>query len=266
MRDVIRIGVAGALGRMGAAIEALARERSDMVLAARWDRPGAIDEAQVAPPLASPKDALAVCDVILDFSTAEAGAGLAALAAARGGPALVIGATGFDVAQDAAVAAAAARVAIVKSGNFSMGVNLLAALVEAAARRLDEADWDVEILEVHHRRKRDAPSGTALMLGEAAARGRGGVLAPLALPPRFGVGEPRPTGGIGFAAVRGGGVVGEHSVLFAAEDETITLSHSAKDRRLFARGALEAAAWVNRAKPGLYDMRDVIGTRLEGVL
>jgi 4-hydroxy-tetrahydrodipicolinate reductase len=148
----------------------------------------------------------------------------------------------------------------VKSGNFSLGVNLLAMLVEDAARRLAASDWDIEILEMHHRRKVDAPSGTALMLGRAAARGRGEAEESLHAPTaRMGLTGPRPRGGVGFAALRGGGVVGDHSVIFAAEDETLTFSHSARDRSLFARGALTAAAWVADAKPGLYDMRDVLG-------
>ena len=154
---------------------------------------------------------------------------------------------------------AAQRIAIVRAGNFSLGVNLLAALVEQAARRLPAADWDIEILEAHHRRKVDAPSGTALLLGEAAAQGRGGTLDPHALAARSGITGERPRGGVGFASLRGGGIIGEHAVLFAGEEETITLSHSARDRSLFARGALAAALWVHGKPPGLYGMRAVLG-------
>jgi 4-hydroxy-tetrahydrodipicolinate reductase len=132
-------------------------------------------------------------------------------------------------------------------------------LVEQAARTLPARDYDVEILEAHHRRKADAPSGTAQMLGEAAARGRGRPLSELAVRVRDGLTGPRPEGAIGFAVLRGGGVVGEHSVLLAAEDEIITLSHSARDRALFARGALAAAGWVAGRPAGLYDMQDVLG-------
>jgi 4-hydroxy-tetrahydrodipicolinate reductase len=242
---------------MGRAVEAVAASRGDVRLAARFDRPGASEAAPAAMPLSNFEAAAQACDVIVDFTTGAASARTAALAAARGGPALVIGATGFTEEEDHAVRVAAQAVAIVRSGNFSLGVNLLAALVEEAARRLGPQAWDIEILEVHHRRKIDAPSGTALLLGAAAARGRGEASA--SLPPRSGVGPERPRGGVGYASLRGGGVVGEHSVLFAAEDETITLSHSARDRSLFARGALEAAVWVAARPPGLYDMRDVLG-------
>jgi 4-hydroxy-tetrahydrodipicolinate reductase len=138
-------------------------------------------------------------------------------------------------------------------------VNVLAGLAEQAARRLGAEDWDIEILEAHHRRKRDAPSGTALLLGDAAATARGVDLATVARRSREGVGEPRARGEIGFASIRGGGIVGEHSVIFAAEEEVITLSHSARDRRLFARGALAAALWVRDREPGLYAMADVLG-------
>jgi 4-hydroxy-tetrahydrodipicolinate reductase len=238
---------------MGKAVEGLVQDRSDMVLAARIDRAGA------AASLVSPDEALALCDVIIDFSTPEAAVALAGLAAAAQAPALVIGATGFTPDQDAAIAQASDRIAIVKSGNFSLGVNLLAMLVEAAARKLGHAAWDIEILETHHRRKVDAPSGTALLLGDAAAAGRGEDRFAARLPVRSGLTGPRPEGGVGYASLRGGGVVGDHSVIFAAEDEIITLSHSARDRSLFARGALAAAAWVVSASPGLYDMKDVLG-------
>jgi 4-hydroxy-tetrahydrodipicolinate reductase len=259
MGDVIRIGVAGALGRMGRVLQDLAAERADVSLTARIDRPDAAPTAALAPPLLSPGEALGLCDVIIDFSTAAASTALAALAAAAGGPALVIGATGFTPEQDNVVAVAAETIAIVKSGNFSLGLNMLALLVEEAARRLGPGAWDVEILEAHHRRKIDAPSGTALLLGAAAARGRGEA-ADIAGPPvRADRSGARAQGGIGYASLRGGGIVGEHSVIFAAEDEIITLSHSARHRSLFAHGALAAAAWVATARPGLYGMRDVLG-------
>jgi 4-hydroxy-tetrahydrodipicolinate reductase len=258
MGDVIRIGVSGALGRMGQVLETLTADRADMALAARIDRPGAEDAAH-ALALTTPAEALGLCDVIIDFSTAAASTELATLAGAVGGPAIVIGATGFTAEQEAEIAAAAAKIAIVKSGNFSLGVNLLALLVEEAARRLGPEAWDVEILEAHHRRKVDAPSGTAVLLGRAAARGRGEGPETARAPEHSGPSGARPQGSVGYASIRGGGIVGEHSVIFAAEDEIITLSHSARDRSLFARGALAAAAWVVRAPPGLYGMRDVLG-------
>jgi 4-hydroxy-tetrahydrodipicolinate reductase len=140
-------------------------------------------------------------------------------------------------------------------------VNILIGLVEHAALRLDARDWDIEVLETHHRRKVDAPSGTALMLGEAAANGRGRDLEELRSAPYDGITGAREPGKIGFASLRAGGVIGEHTVMFASEDEMLTLSHSAMDRSLFAKGAVAAAAWVRNRRPGLYDMQDVLGFR-----
>ena len=250
----VRIAVAGALGRMGVQVAGAVQGRAGLRLAARFDRPGAQGEG-----LVSMDEALAACDVVIDFSTPTASVALAEACAARGGPALVTGSTGLDAAQVAAIDRAAQRVAIVRSGNFSLGVNLLIGLVRQAARALPAADYDIEVVEAHHRRKVDAPSGTALMLGEAAAAGRGKPLPELEVRARDGVTGPRREGSIGFAVLRGGGVVGEHSVMFAAEDEIITLSHSARDRGLFARGAVEAALWVAARPPGLYGMADVLG-------
>jgi 4-hydroxy-tetrahydrodipicolinate reductase len=252
----LAIAVAGALGRMGRAVAGAAGARADMRLQARFDRPDA-----VGPDLVPRDTALGEARVVVDFTSAAASLELARLCAERGGPALVIGSTGWTPAQDEALREATGRVAVVRAGNFSLGVNLLMGLVRQAARALPARDYDVEVLEAHHRRKVDAPSGTALMLGEAAAEGRGVELAAVSEPARAGITGPRSEGGIGFAVLRGGGVVGEHSVLFAAEDELITLSHSARDRALFARGALEAALWVADRPPGLYDMQDVLGLR-----
>lgn len=254
MNPRLKLGVGGALGRMGRAVVAAAQSL-DMELTARFDRPeGGVDDG-----LVTSETALATCEVIVDFSSPAASVALARAAAMRGGVALVIGATGFSVEEDAAMAKAARSIAIVKSGNFSIGVNILAGLVEQAAARLGPELWDIEIFEAHHRRKIDAPSGTAKLLAEAAARGRGEALADLSLPLRDEVTGPREPGGIGFSFMRGGGIVGEHSVVFAAEEEIITLSHSARDRALFARGALAAAAWVKGKAPGLYGMGDVLG-------
>ena len=250
----LRLAIAGALGRMGEALAGVARGRSDLQLYALFDRPDASD-ARLSPREA----ALTGADVVIDFTSAAASAILAGECATRGGPRLVIGSTGFTSAQEAELRAAAARVAIVRSGNFSLGVNLLMGLVRQAARALPGRDYDIEVLEAHHRRKADAPSGTALMLGEAAAQGRGVALESAAERGRDGLTGPRAPGAIGFASLRGGGIVGEHSVLFAAEDELITLAHSARDRSLFARGALEAALWIADKPPGLYDMQDVLG-------
>jgi 4-hydroxy-tetrahydrodipicolinate reductase len=232
---------------MGRAVSAVLDAREDVVVAARFDRGETPD--------------LSLCDVVIDFSTPESSVELAQACAARGGPALVIGSTGLSPEQDAEILKAAETVAIVRSGNFSLGVNILIGLVEHAALRLDARDWDIEITEAHHRRKVDAPSGTALMLGEAAASGRNEDLEAVRAAPWDGITGPRESGKIGFSSVRAGGIIGEHTVLFASDDEMLTLSHSAIDRSLFARGAVAAAAWVRNRKPGLYDMQDVLGFR-----
>jgi 4-hydroxy-tetrahydrodipicolinate reductase len=246
--------VAGALGRMGRAVSKAVEQEPGLALAASFGRAGPAGEG-----LMSQDAALAATDVVIDFTNAAASASLAATCAARGGPALVIGSTGFDEAQLAAIAEAARTVAIVRAGNFSLGVNMLMGLVEQAARRLGPDAYDIEIFEAHHRRKVDAPSGTARMLGEAAARGRSVELATVAKHARDGITGARPAGEIGFSVMRGGGLIGEHSVSFAADDEILTLSHSARDRGLFARGAVVAARWVVGRPPGEYDMRDVLG-------
>jgi 4-hydroxy-tetrahydrodipicolinate reductase len=202
--------------------------------------------------------AAAKAEVWIDFTTPEATlAALDALAATETRAAIVC-TTGLSPEQEQQIAAHATRIAIVRSGNFSLGVNLLAALVEQAAAKLGE-DWDIEIHEAHHRRKVDAPSGTALLLGEAAAKGRGAALADLRAAPHDGATGPRRHGAIGFSVTRAGGIVGEHDVRFASEREILTLSHHALDRAVFADGALAAALWVAHKPPGLYSMRDVLG-------
>ena len=258
----LRIGICGARGRMGRVTAALIESRADVVLVAAIGRPETAGESLGGVVVSTAQEALPSCDVVIDFSTGQASAALARLAAGRGGPALVIGSTGFSQADEAAVAEASRRIAVVKSGNFSLGVNLLLGLVEQAARALSAGDYDVEVFEAHHRRKLDAPSGTALMLGEAAARGRGVDLSAVAERGRDGMAGPRGPGAIGFSVMRGGGIVGEHSVVFAADDEIVTLAHSARDRALFARGAIEAARWVASRPPGLYSMMDVLGLSL----
>ncbi len=247
MSELFHVGISGARGRMGRAVSQALDAREDVMVAVRFDWGETPD--------------LSLCDVVIDFSTAEASLALARTCAERGGPALVVGSTGFTPEQDAGLQSASEKVAIVRSGNFSLGVNILIGLVEQAAHRLDALDWDIEVTEAHHRRKIDAPSGTALMLGEAAAMGRGHDLEDLRSPPYAGISEERKTGAIGFSSIRGGGIVGEHTVLFASDDEVLTLSHSAIDRSLFAKGAVAAAAWVRTRRPGLYDMQDVLGFR-----
>ncbi len=260
-QKTIRIGLAGALGRMGAAVAAQVQAREDLILAAVVDRPESLGRSAHGLTLVTPEAAVDASDVMIDFSTPAASVILAQTCAERGGIALVSASTGASPEQAEAIDAAASSIALVRSGNVSLGVNLLLGLVRQAARVLPGAAWDIEISEAHHRRKVDAPSGTALMLGRAAALGRGVDLDAVAERARDGVTGPREPGAIGFSVVRAGGIVGEHSVLFGAEDELITLSHSARDRGLFARGALTAAVWLHGRPAGLYDMQDVLGLK-----
>jgi 4-hydroxy-tetrahydrodipicolinate reductase len=196
-------------------------------------------------------------DGLIEFTIPAATLALAELSAAAG-IVHVIGTTGHSPEEDAVIAKAAGRAVIVKSGNMSLGVNLLAALVKRVAKTLDES-YDIEILEMHHNKKIDAPSGTALLLGRAAAAGRGIELAQHSARGRDGITGARRPGDIGFAALRGGTVVGDHSVIFAGPAERVELTHRAEDRMIFARGALHAALWARGKKPGLYSMADVLG-------
>lgn len=197
------------------------------------------------------------CDVVIDF-TAPAATRAHAELAAKTGKALVIGTTGLDESARAAIAAAAKTAAIVQAPNMSTGVNVLLALTEKLAGVLKD-DYDIEIVEMHHRHKVDAPSGTALGLGEAAAKGRGVPLDKVARRSRDGQVGARPAGEIGFATLRGGDVVGDHTVIFAADGERIEITHKASSREIFARGAVRAALWTKGRAPGLYTMRDVLG-------
>jgi 4-hydroxy-tetrahydrodipicolinate reductase len=200
---------------------------------------------------------LSAADGVIDFTTPAASAELAGLAA-QARLVHIIGTTGCDEAQEAQISAAARHARIVKSGNMSLGVNMLAGLVRQAAAQLGD-DWDIEIAEMHHRHKVDAPSGTALLLGAAAAQGRGVSLDNVKDSGRDGIGAPRAAGAIGFAAMRGGSVVGDHEVIFAGAHEQMRLSHRAEDRDIFARGALKAALWAKDQPEGLYNMQDVLG-------
>ena len=204
-----------------------------------------------------PLPALLDADGVIDFSAPAATVGMAALAA-QARVAHVIGTTGLSADDLTSLAAAARHAPIVRSGNMSLGVNLLARLVRDAARALGQ-EFDIEIVEMHHRMKVDAPSGTALLLGEAAAEGRGISLREHSERGRDGMTGARKAGAIGFASLRGGTVIGDHSVIFAGDGERIVLSHHAEDRALFARGALKAALWARGRKPGLYSMADVLG-------
>ena len=263
-----RIGVVGAAGRMGRVLLRLASTTPGYSLAAGSERPGAAELGRDLGSLAGiealgltlgdkAEAVFAAADVVLDFTSPSATLAHAALAAAAG-KAHVIGTTGIDAAGEAKLAEAAKRAPIVYCGNMSLGVNLLAELVTQVARALDPA-WDIEIVEMHHRHKVDAPSGTALLLGRAAAAGRHVKLDEVAERGRDGITGARKAGSIGFTALRGGDVVGEHSVIFATEGERVELTHKATSREIFARGALRAARWAAGRKPGLYAMKDVLG-------
>ena len=204
-----------------------------------------------------PLEAFAKAQAVIDFTAPAATVEFAALAA-QARAVHVIGTTGLEPAHLAKIALAAHHAVIVRAGNMSLGVNLLVRLTQKVAQALD-ADWDIEVVEAHHRMKVDAPSGTALMLGQAAADGRGVSLDVAKVSGRDGITRARSRGSIGFAAVRGGDIVGEHDVIFAADGERIILRHIATDRAIFARGALRAAIWGQSAKPGEYDMMDVLG-------
>ncbi len=244
-------GLLGANGRMGRAIAAAA-EAAGTPLAGGVGRQGALFGGHGdAPALAR------AATVLIDFSTPAALAAHLDAAVAAGTP-ILIGITGLDAGHHALIDAAAARIAVLQAANTSLGVNLLAHLVEEAARRLGP-DWDIEIVEMHHRHKVDAPSGTALLLGQAAAAGRAGALPDLMRSGRDGITGAREAGTIGFAALRGGSVAGDHQVILAAEGERIELGHRAESRAIFARGALKAAAWLVGRPAGRYAMGDVLG-------
>jgi 4-hydroxy-tetrahydrodipicolinate reductase len=261
--------VVGAAGRMGQTLIRAIHTMPGARVAAAIERPDSPhlgkDAGELAgigvinvPIVDDPLPAFAKADGVLDFTAPAASVEFAGYAA-QARIVHVIGTTGCSAEDNAKIAAAARHATIVKSGNMSLGVNLLAVLVEQAAKALDPEDFDIEILEMHHRHKVDAPSGTALLLGEAAAKGRGIDLAENSVRVRDGHTGVRKAGSIGFATLRGGSVVGDHSVILAGTGERITLSHHAEDRAIFARGAVKAALWARGKKPGLYSMRDVLG-------
>jgi 4-hydroxy-tetrahydrodipicolinate reductase len=264
----LRLVIAGAGGRMGRTLLRAIHEVPGFALAGAVDREGAAEIGADTGTLAglSPSgkkvvaDALplvAQADAIIDFTTPASTLALAALAA-QARIVHVIGTTGLSGTDDAKLEAAARHAALVKSGNMSLGVNLLAALVKRAASSLGP-EFDIEVLEMHHNRKVDAPSGTALLLGNAAAEGRNIPLEKNSVRSRDGHTGARKSGDIGFAALRGGTVVGDHTVIFAGPSERIELVHKAEDRMIFARGALAAAKWGKGKKPGIYSMADVLG-------
>jgi 4-hydroxy-tetrahydrodipicolinate reductase len=264
------IGVTGAAGRMGAMLIREVIRTEGCALVGTTEAPGHAAVGQDAGVFAGvapmgiavsddPERLFALADAVLDFSAPGASANHAALAA-RYRRVLVLGTTGHDAHQQAAVAEAAAQCPIVQAPNMSICVTLLLAVTERVAGVLGE-DYDIEIVEMHHRHKVDAPSGTALGLGRAAARGRGVKLDEVAVRARDGHTGARRKGTIGFAALRGGDVVGDHSVIFAADGERLELTHRSTSRRTFARGAVRAALWARGRSPGLYSMADVVGVR-----
>ncbi|MEQ1607697.1 MAG: 4-hydroxy-tetrahydrodipicolinate reductase [Hyphomonadaceae bacterium] len=259
----IRIAIAGAAGRMGQALAACARGGAagdGFIVAGGTERPGAagIGADQGGWTLSdSARKAAASADVWIDFTTPQASLEALELLKLTKVQAAVIGTTGLSPQQEQQIAEHARRIPIVRDRNFSLGVNLMIRLVEQAAARLG-ADWDVEITESHHRRKVDAPSGTALMIGEAAAQGRGAKLADIRVPPHDGMTGPRKEGSLAFSVIRGGGIIGDHAAAFISDEEILSISHRALDRAIFAKGALIAAKWAVKQTPGLYAMRDVL--------
>ena len=264
----MRLIIAGAGGRMGRTLARVISETAGAVQVGALEAPGSELLGKDAGVLAGlPANGVplsadlwtmsANADGILDFTVPAATIANVAIAAERG-LVHVIGTTGLSPSDDAVIKSVTNRAIVVKSGNMSLGVNLLAALVKRVAQSLDQS-FDIEILEMHHKSKIDAPSGTALMLGEAAAAGREIALAERSARGRDGLTGARRAGDIGFASLRGGTAAGDHSVIFAGPSERLTLSHHAEDRALFAQGALKAALWAHGKKPGQYSMADVLG-------
>ena len=237
------IGIIGSDGRMGQAIAAVIGSTGHALSggAGRGDNVAALADSS---------------DALIDFSTPQALSGNLHAAIGAGVP-IVVGTTGLAEEHHSAIDRAAQAVPVLQTGNTSLGVTLLAHLVAEAARRLGP-EWDIEIVEMHHRMKVDAPSGTALLLGEAAAKGRGVSLAENSEHGRDGKSGARQPGAIGFASLRGGTVAGEHSVIYAGQEERLTLTHTAENRRIFARGAIRAAGWLIGRQAGRYTMGDVL--------
>jgi 4-hydroxy-tetrahydrodipicolinate reductase len=264
----LKIAVTGAAGRMGRELIKAVHANEECVLAGALEQSGSLALGQDAGLLAGlgklgvvitddPLNLFTKIDAILDFTVPAASLEFAALSA-NARIVHVMGTTGMSAADEAKVAAAARHATIVRAGNMSLGINLMTALVRKVAEALD-ADFDIEVLEMHHRHKVDAPSGTALMLGRAAAEGRNVKLEEVSVRTRDGHTGERRRGDIGFATLRGGSVVGDHSVIFAADGERIELVHRAADRGIYARGAVKAALWGRGKGPGLFNMMDVLG-------
>ncbi len=271
MTSRLAVGVVGAAGRMGRMVVRTASEHDGCIVAAACEAQGSAFVGQDVGELAGvgaidvalgddPAAVFAAADAVIDFTVPASTVRHAALAAETR-TVLVAGTTGLSQAEESELTLAARHAAIVYAPNMSLAVNLQFALAEQIARALGPDDYDIEIVEMHHRHKVDAPSGTALGLGRAAAAGRGVALADVAVRSRDGHTGARPPGAIGFVTLRGGDVVGEHAVVFAGDGERIELIHRATDRRIFARGAVQAALWARGKGAGLYCMRDLLGLR-----
>lgn len=264
----MKIAVVGAAGRMGRELVRAVHATEGATLAGALEKPGSIAVGQDAGLLAGlgklnvlisdeTLETFAKVDAVLDFTTPPASVEFAGLAA-NARIVHVCGTTGLSASDEAAIKAAGRHATIIRAGNMSLGVNLLVAITRKIAAALDP-DFDIEIVEMHHRNKVDAPSGTALMLGEAAAAGRAVELSKVSDRGRDGHTGPRRRGDIGFVSLRGGNVVGDHTVIFAADGERIEVTHKADDRGIFARGAVKAALWGKGKSPGVYSMMDVLG-------
>ena len=268
MADLLKVVVTGASGRMGQTLINLIAKSDKLELVGALERPNhewlgqdiglAMGGSKLDVVVSEdPIEVIANAEAVIDFTTPSATIEFSKFAA-QARAIHIIGTTGFSEKELEKIKAASFHSVVVRAGNMSLGVNLLVALTRKVAAALDE-EFDVEIIEQHHKHKVDSPSGTALMLGEAAADGRGISLTETAVRGRDGITGARKKGSIGFASIRGGDIVGKHDVLFASNGEQLTLSHNATDRNIFARGALKAVIWGRDKQPGQYDMMDVLG-------
>jgi len=265
---MINLAIAGASGRMGQALVRMASADTTLNVSQAFERPGSDALGKDVGTLAGISELGVVVqevpemsgfDVMIDFTSPDASVRHAALCAEAGKP-LLIGTTGMDADQRQAVEQSAVTAPIVLAANTSVGVNLCVALLETASRVIGEVT-DIEIIEAHHKHKVDAPSGTALLLGKAVAKPLGKSLKHDGVYSRHGITGARPEGKIGFSTIRGGDIAGEHTVMFIGESERIEITHRATDRKIFAKGALRAASWLQGQSPGFYDMQDVLALR-----
>lgn len=258
----LRISIAGANGRMGVSLLRCIAQRDDVILGSALVRSG-VSVAGDTPTTDNISTALSDCDALIDFTSPDFSVELSGRCV-DANIVHVIGTTGFTEAHERILTRASQKIPMIVSGNFSLGINVLSLLIEQASRALP--DYDIEISEMHHRHKVDSPSGTALMLGESAARGRNIDLSTHSERGRDGNTGERGNNTIGFSSIRGGGVIGEHTVQFAADQEVLQLGHRALDRDLFAQGAITAALWGSNQPAGKYDMQDVLSEKIKGAM